>query len=367
MFSYNIKGKCLNVIRNMYRNIKSCVQVNGNNSSFFTSNIGVRQGENLSPFLFNIFLNDLYDFFRRKNVNGVCCTSHESDDEIWVLAKLFILLYADDTVILSETADDLQLGLKAYEEYCTIWKLEVNIAKTKVIIFSKSKILNYEFKYKNEVLETVTEFKYLGILFSKNNSFFKTKQHIADQGKKAVYSLLKKSRNMQLPVDMQVELFNKLVKPILLYGCEIWGFGNVDVIERVQLKFIKYILKLKNSTPNYMVYGELGMMPLKIDIYTRMISYWGKINEQTPNTNNLRNSVYNAARSFYNYSNITNNSFYFKWVHCIRSILCNCGLSGIWENHTFPNQKWLSLTIKRKLTDIYLGEWYQDVDSNKNY
>ena len=108
---------------------------------------------------------------------------------------------------------------------------------------------------------------------------------------------------MQLPVDMQVELFNKLVKPIILYGCEIWGFGNVDVIERVQLKFIKYILKLKNSTPNYMVYRELGMMPLEIDIYTRIISYWGKINEQKPNTNNLRNSVYNAARSFYNYSN----------------------------------------------------------------
>ena len=124
-------------------------------------------------------------------MNGVCCTSHESDDEIWVLAKLFILLYADDTVILSETADDLQLGLKAYEEYWTIWKLEVNIAKTKVIIFSKSKILNYEFKYKNEVLETVTEFKYLGILFSKNNSFFKTKQHIADQGKRLFIAYLR--------------------------------------------------------------------------------------------------------------------------------------------------------------------------------
>ena len=54
MFSYNIKGKCLNVIRNMYRNIKSCVQVNGNNSTFFTSNIRVRQGKNLFPFLFNI-------------------------------------------------------------------------------------------------------------------------------------------------------------------------------------------------------------------------------------------------------------------------------------------------------------------------
>ena len=65
--------------------------------------------------------------------------------------RTIILLYADDTVILSESADDLQLGLK---DYYTIWKLEVNIAKTKVIICSKSKILNYEFKYKDEVLET---------------------------------------------------------------------------------------------------------------------------------------------------------------------------------------------------------------------
>ena len=38
---------------------------------------------------------------------------------------------------------------------------------------------------------------------------------------------------------------------------EVWGFGNSEVIERVQLKFMKYILQLKNSTPNYIVYGEL--------------------------------------------------------------------------------------------------------------
>ena len=98
--------------------------------------------ENLSPFLFNIFLNDLYDFFSMQNLNGINCTNHALDEDIMVLAKLFILLYADDTVILSESAEDLQLGLKAYEEYCSIWKLEVNIAKTKVLIFSKAKIPN---------------------------------------------------------------------------------------------------------------------------------------------------------------------------------------------------------------------------------
>ena len=70
-----------------------------------------------------------------------------------------------------------------------------------------------------------------------------------------MYSLLAKCRNMHLPVDLQIDLFKKLVKQILLYGCEIWEFGNGDVIERVQIKFIKQSLSLKSSSPNYIVYG----------------------------------------------------------------------------------------------------------------
>jgi len=65
-----------------------------------------------------------------------------------------------------------------------------------------------------------------------------------------------------------------LVKPILLYGCETWGFGNIDMLERVQLIFLKYILGLKASTPNAMVYGETGVFQLKFDIETRVIKYW---------------------------------------------------------------------------------------------
>ena len=119
-------------------------------------------------------------------------------------------------------------------------------------------------------IEIVNEYKYLGVLFSSNNSFTTTKKHIAEQGSRAMYSLLRKARNMHLPIDLQIELLNKLVKPVLLYGCEVWGFGNVEVIERVQLKFIKIILNLKRCTPNHIVYGEVGVYPLKIDIQTSM-------------------------------------------------------------------------------------------------
>jgi hypothetical protein len=51
--------------------------------------------------------------------------------------KLFLLLYADDTVIFAESQQELQQILKLFEHYCNIWKLKVNVSKTKIVVFSK--------------------------------------------------------------------------------------------------------------------------------------------------------------------------------------------------------------------------------------
>jgi hypothetical protein len=47
--------------------------------------------------------------------------------------KLYLLLYADDTVIFAETAAELQSALNAMYLYCETWKLKVNTAKTNVV------------------------------------------------------------------------------------------------------------------------------------------------------------------------------------------------------------------------------------------
>ena len=162
-----------------------------------------------------------------------------------------MLLYEDDTVLISESAEDLQVSLNAFEQYCTKWKLTVNIDKTKVVIFSKGRLsTKYNFHFQDVPLDIVKEYKYLGIFLSKSGPFFSTKKYIANQAKRATYSLINKVRNLSLPVDLQRELFEKKGKPILLYGCEIWGFGNIDVIEQVQLRFFKYLFNLKTTTPN---------------------------------------------------------------------------------------------------------------------
>ena len=86
----------------------------------------------------------------------------------------------------------------------------MNHSKSKIIMFSKRRPMTYEFTLNNIPLEIVTEYEYLGILFCKNNSFYAMKKHIAEQGTRTVYSLLSKARNMHLPIDLQIELFDKL-------------------------------------------------------------------------------------------------------------------------------------------------------------
>ena len=357
---FDINGKCYKLIKNLYLNIKSCVTVNGERSMRFPCDIGVRQGENLSPLLFSIYLNDLEQFLSQSgNVNGVTCSCNNIEENAHILLKLFVMLYADDTVILAETADDLQNALTQYALYCETWKLNINNSKTKIVIFARGRLPDYRFRLIEEI-EIVPNYKYLGVMFSRTGSFLATKRHIASQANRAVFCLLKKAKNLLLPIDIQIEMFLKTVKPILLYACEICGHGNVEILEQVQLKFLKSILNLKKSTPNCIVYGETGVLPLKIDIQTRIISFWSKIVLPVPN--NLSSKLY--AISLSHYQNHRNGTF--KWLENVRSILISCGFSGIWDNHVFPKSKWLVKATHQKLTDLFLNEWKSQVDSNSS-
>ena len=94
----------------------------------------------ISVFLFSLFLNDLETFLEDKYVTGLESISGDVENKLNIYLKLFIILYADDTVILSESESDLQAQLDAFHEYCLTWKLKVNIDKTKIVIFGSLKM-----------------------------------------------------------------------------------------------------------------------------------------------------------------------------------------------------------------------------------
>jgi len=115
----------------------------------------------------------------------------------------FVLLYSDDTVILSDSPDDLQNALLLYEQYCVQWDLHVNTSKTKIVVFAKGKTKSFKFYICNAEIEIVNDFKYLGITFSRSGGFLKTKEHIAKQATKAMFCLLQRSKNLCLSIDLR--------------------------------------------------------------------------------------------------------------------------------------------------------------------
>ena len=101
-------------------------------------------------------------------------------------------------------------------------------------------------------LEIVNEFNYLGILFNRTGNFNnKAIKKQAEKATKAMFEVLKRGRTHNLSIECQLELSNKMVKPILLYGSEIWCFRkNIQCLEKLPLRFCKLLLKLKTSTPS---------------------------------------------------------------------------------------------------------------------
>ena len=122
----------------------SLVFANDTKSEYFMCNIGVRQGEHLSPLLFAIFLNDLEQYFIDRNVSGLeeCIESIVHSLGVYIN---YILFYANDTVIITENVDTLQRALDVFSLYCNEWKLSVNTSKSKMVIFSKRKTIRNPF------------------------------------------------------------------------------------------------------------------------------------------------------------------------------------------------------------------------------
>ena len=198
------------------------------------------------------------------------------DEEMVTYFKLYILLYADDTVILAENPNDLQASYNEMEKYCDTFDLHINVGlnKTKILIFSRGKLRKHHiFNFGEHILDTVDEYNYLGLVFNYNAKFKIAKSHLYQKGCRAMFSLLKKARNLSFPLDIMLKLFNVIVKPVVLYGAEVWGSENCDILERLQLRFLKYDLSVNKFTSSMMVYAELGVAPSDVDIKLRMLIY----------------------------------------------------------------------------------------------
>ena len=159
------------------------------------------------------------------------------------------------------------------------------------------------------------------------------------------------------PLDCQLELFQTCIEPILLYGCEIWGTEKVDIIEHYRLKCLKMMFNLKPSTPAYMIYGELGLLPLTFHIQKRILAFWGKL--ITAPEDRISSTLYEIMLINATHRNIT-----YNWVSFIEQLLNRIGYGDVWVFQKLI-AKFNGKEINRRIYDITLQQ-IKESSNNSN-
>ena len=206
-----VTGRFLEILHSMYSNDKSSVKIENMLTPAFRCHTGVKQGCMLSPTLFNLYLSDLSEELKAKNLNDV---------ELNEL-PLSCMLYADDLVIFSKSKNGLQDYLDSLSEYCKENDLSVNLNKTKVLIFNNcGRTMNkHVLYYRGSKLDNVSNYKYLGLQFRTCGNFTYTKQEIKKVALKALYKVRKEmGDHFRDDVQLTMKIFDTVISPILTYG-----------------------------------------------------------------------------------------------------------------------------------------------------
>ena len=273
----------IKLIKNMYEKTKQTLKMNGGTSRCFRTYKGVKQGCILSPKLFNLFINDIPNIFDQS-----CrpVTIHGG-------VKINCLMYADDLVIMSETASGLQACLNKLHEYTNKWGLTLNIKKTKIMIFqSRGKRAMELFTFGNQVVQQADEYKYLGTIITNSGSFKRNETNLKKKGLRASY-LVSQNIGQDAKPSTSIGIFEKVVEPILLYNCEITGTcipttWNIEKfkknmweigkeINKVVIGFLRQILGVHKKTTNIAVLSETGKFPISLKMFKHIIRYWRRI------------------------------------------------------------------------------------------
>ena len=101
-------------------------------------------------------------------------------------------------------------------------------------------------------LVIIDSYKYFGIHFTKNGSFLNARKHLAEQAHNALQLLYTRINNLALQIDLQLKLFDHTVLPMMTYASKIWGFENVQILERIHAAFLKSKNKKECTTLHVM-------------------------------------------------------------------------------------------------------------------
>jgi len=348
-----IKGKLYNCVKSMYNDVKAKIRCGAKFTDFVYCTFGVKQGDVCSPILFSLFINELALEIMNNGRHGLTLNPD--------ILELFILLFADDLVLLSETVVGLQTQLNSLYSASVRLHLKVNMNKSNIVVFRKGGHLaaRERWFFGGQKMDVVNAYKYLGIYFSTKLSFNFACQDLVSRAKRAVFCILSnlyKFNKMSMPIF--IKLFDSQVQPIVQYGAEVWGFMQGSTVEKVHLFAMKRFLGVDRRTPNDLIYGEFGRYPIYLNSYIRCIRYWLKLTRMSESR-----LPFKAYKMLYILDSKGKNT----WATNIRLCLCQYGFQYVWENQGVACIRSFLSCFKQRIIDCRWQDWNSHLQNSERF
>jgi len=195
-------------------------------------------------------------------------------------------MYADDIVLLPQNAKNLQEQINIVKQFFEDNSLNVNLGKTKIVIFGKGRApKKYTFYWGEEKLDIVNEYTYLGIKFHRNGQMNSAKASMFQKAHVALHNLFTVFYKAKINnIDTLNKLFLSLVNSILMYASPIWGVNFIDDFEKFQTSFLRRLLCVSNFVPSYVLRLETGIQSIKVNFFKALVNFLYKnifIKEET--------------------------------------------------------------------------------------
>ena len=283
--SIGIHSKIVDVIKSMYDNSECALTIDGNLTSWFKVNVGVRQGCLLSPTLFNIFLEFVFDELKSLDENFVIKNDISID-----------IRYADDSTLLSAIFEKLAISTAELETACLKWGMKINVGKCKIISNDQRDIM-----IEGSPVEKVREFTFLGSVIPGTESDVKRRIMLASTAfgrlKDTIWSRKDISRNLKM------RLYKALILPIATYASETWTLRESEKqsLLTFEMRCLRSILgvNLRQRLRNTIIRQQLGVQKTIIEcVQSRRLKYFGHVNRRPVNSASFKayKGEFNARR-----------------------------------------------------------------------
>ena len=176
----------------------------------FVSQVGLPQGSVLSPLLFNLFIEDIYENVSGKKVKFA------DDGTVWKTG--------DD---IQKMVREMELDLEEIKRWVKKWRMKLNVIKTEYCVFSKDQSmldLNIEIKMDNFILKRTRKPKLLGVTLDEKLTFQDHVEAVEIKAQKMLSTL----RILGKPANM-VRLYKSIVVPQLEYAASVWQSGKCEI------------------------------------------------------------------------------------------------------------------------------------------